>query len=73
MANRTYSTFSYADKHFWAKTGLADRVRKQLGDAYVDQDTQLGNIIAQARQLGHFSLAKDLRSYTEEGEAEDRE
>jgi hypothetical protein len=70
---RTYSTFSYADAFFWRRCGLAKQVGLAIGEQYVLEETQIGNITRQLRDLGYTALAKEVRSYTEEGEREERE
>ncbi len=60
---RKYSTVSYADAYFWStRKGLAMEVSEAIGERYVKEDTQLGNILNQLKDLGYTELFKQLRS-----------
>lgn len=66
-----YSTISYADARFWAAhPELKASIAKKLGAQWVNEETQIANIMNQLRNLGYPKTANKLYEYTQEGEKE---
>ncbi len=71
MKKRTYSIFSYADKYLW-KSVIADDaqagIRDALGNEWVDDEVQLGNLFNALGQRGYTGLLDEMVASLEESD-----